>query len=194
MLQAALIAASVPVVYPFALRRMPRSGALVVAVAYAVSWAIQAMVDFDFHEVAWGVPILAVAIDALDRRDDRTLLIVAGLLLLVREDMGVVLVMLGLLRLALARPGRTGCLLIGGGLAGYLLVTALVIPAFAPERAVRLLDVRRARAGPAARAVDHRGASGAHRPAVLHPVDQGRDAGATSSCRWRCCRCARATA
>ena len=49
-----------------------------VAGAYAVSWAIQAMVDFDFHEVAWGVPILVVAVDALDRRDDRTLLIAAG--------------------------------------------------------------------------------------------------------------------
>ena len=56
-----------PVVYAFALRRMSRAGALVVAAAYGLSWAIQAMVDFDFHEVAWGVPILAVAVDALDR-------------------------------------------------------------------------------------------------------------------------------
>ncbi|MBV9820605.1 MAG: DUF2079 domain-containing protein [Actinobacteria bacterium] len=128
LVQMALIAASIPVVYAFALRRMPKTGALVVAGAYAVSWAIQAMVDFDFHEVAWGVPILAVAIDALDRRDDRTLLVAAVLLLGVREDMGVVLVMLGLLRLA-RRPRRTGYLLIGGGLAGYLLVTAVVIPA-----------------------------------------------------------------
>ncbi|HEX8094573.1 DUF2079 domain-containing protein [Jatrophihabitans sp.] len=132
LLQMALIAASVPVVYSFALRRMPRGGALVVAGAYGLGWAIQAMVDFDFHEVAWGLPILAVAVDALDRRDDRTLLISAGLLLLVREDMGAVLVMIGLLRLAY-RPRRTGYLLIGGGIAGYLLVTGLIIPAFAPN-------------------------------------------------------------
>jgi uncharacterized membrane protein len=132
VLQVALIAASVPVVYSFALRRMTRGGALVVAGAYGLGWAIQAMVDFDFHEVAWGLPILAVAIDALDRRDDRTLLISAGLLLLVREDMGAVLVMIGLLRVA-NRPRRTGYLLIGGGIAGYLLVTSLIIPAFAPN-------------------------------------------------------------
>ena len=50
-------------------------------------------------------------------------------------------------------------------------------PGVRPDRAVRLLDVRRARAGPAARAADHRGPSGAHRPAAVHPVDQGRDAG-----------------
>jgi len=132
LVQMALIAASVPVVYSFALRRMSRGGALVVAAAYGVGWAIQAMVDFDFHEVAWGVPILALAVDALDRRDDRTLLISAGLLMLVREDMGAVLVMIGLVRLAY-RPRRAGYLLIGGGIAGYLLVTALIIPAFAPN-------------------------------------------------------------
>ena len=132
LVQTALVAASVPVVYSFALRRMSRGGALVVAGAYSLSWAIQAMVDFDFHEVAWGLPILAVAIDALDRRADRTLLISAGLLLLVREDMGAVLVMIGLVRLAY-RPRRTGYLLIGAGIAGYLLVTELIIPAFAPS-------------------------------------------------------------
>ena len=132
MVQAALVAASVPVVYSFALRRMSRAGALVVAFSYGVGWAIQAMVDFDFHEVALGVPLLAVAIDALDRRDDRTLLVSAGLLLLVREDMGAVLAMIGLLRLAW-RPRRTGYLLIGAGIAGYLIVTSLVIPAFAPN-------------------------------------------------------------
>jgi uncharacterized membrane protein len=131
LVQMALIAASAPVVYSFALRRMSRGGALVVTVAYGVSWAIQAMVDFDFHEVAWGLPILAVAVDALDRRDDRVLLVSAGLLLLVREDMGAVLVMIGLVRLAY-RPRRTGYLLIGAGIAGYLLVTAVIIPAFAP--------------------------------------------------------------
>lgn len=130
VLQVALIAASVPVVYSFALRRMARGGALVVAVSYSCGWAIQAMIDFDFHEVAWGVPILAVAIDALDRRDDRTLLISAGLLMLVREDMGAVLVMLGLLRMS-HRPRRTGYLLVGAGVAGYLLVTSVIIPAFA---------------------------------------------------------------
>ena len=132
LLQMALIAASVPVVYSFALRRMTRTGALVVTGAYGIGWAIQAMVDFDFHEVAWGLPILAVAIDALDRRDDRVLLVSAGLLLLVREDMGAVLVMIGLLRLAY-RPRRTGYLMIGAGVAGYVLVTGLIIPAFAPN-------------------------------------------------------------
>ncbi|MDQ2958957.1 MAG: DUF2079 domain-containing protein [Actinomycetota bacterium] len=132
IVQAALVAASIPVVHAFAARRMGSTAALVVAAGYGCGWAIQAMIDFDFHEIAYGVPILAVLIDALDRRDDRTLLIAAGLLMLVREDMGAVLVMVGLLRL-LHRPRRTGFWLVGVGLVGYVLVTSLVIPAFAPN-------------------------------------------------------------
>lgn len=131
ILQAALVAASVPIVFSFARRRMGPNAALVVAAAYGCGWAVQAMIDFDFHEIAYGVPLLAAAIDALDRRDDRTLLITAGLLLLVREDMGVVLVVIGVLRL-LRRPRRTGFWLIGAGIIGYFVATSLVIPAFAP--------------------------------------------------------------
>ena len=137
LVQAALIAASVPVVYRFTHRRLGLSGSLIVAGTYGLGWAIQAMVDFDFHEVAWGVPILALAIDALDRDDDRALLVWAGLLLLVREDMGVVLAVLGLLRVCRhgLRTGsaRIGLILIGAGIACYFLVTSVVIPAFAPN-------------------------------------------------------------
>ncbi|MEO9240069.1 MAG: DUF2079 domain-containing protein, partial [Jatrophihabitantaceae bacterium] len=132
LVQAGLVAASIPLVHRFAGRRMSSSAALVVAAAYGCGWAIQAMIDFDFHEIAYGVPLLAAAIDALDRRDDRTLLIAAGLLLLVREDMGAVLVMLGLLRL-LRRPRAIGFWLIAAGIVGYLLATSVVIPAFAPN-------------------------------------------------------------
>ena len=88
IVQAALIAGSIPVVYRFARRRTAAALALVICGAYAIGWAFQAMIDFDFHEVAFGVPLIALAIDALDRRADRSLLIYCGLLLLVREDMG----------------------------------------------------------------------------------------------------------
>ena len=132
ILQAALVSGSIPVVHSFAARRIGPRAALAVAVAYALGWAFQAMIDFDFHEVAFAVPMLAVAIDALDREDDRTLLVASGLLLLVREDMGAVLVMIGLLRL-LRRPRWQwpGLALMGSGVGVYLLVTSIVIPHFA---------------------------------------------------------------
>ena len=73
--QAVLTAASIPVVYRFTRRRAGEGFSLVVAAAYGVGWPVQALVDFDFHEIAFGTPILALAIDALDRRDDRRLLL-----------------------------------------------------------------------------------------------------------------------
>jgi uncharacterized membrane protein len=132
VLQAALIAASVPFVHRFAARRTGPTAALVIAGAYGLGWAVQGMVDFDFHEIAYAVPLLAAAIDALDREDDRWLFVSAGLLLLVREDMGVVVALLGVLRLA-RRPRRPGWWLVVAGVVTYALVTAVVIPAFAPS-------------------------------------------------------------
>lgn len=132
LVQAALIAASVPFVHAFAARRTGPRAALAVAAAYGCGWAVQAMVDFDFHEIAFAVPVLAAAVDALDRKDDRSLLIACGLLLLVREDMGVMLVAIGLLRL-LRRPRRVGLSLIAAGVLAYLLVTSIVIPSVAPN-------------------------------------------------------------
>ncbi|CAN5514399.1 DUF2079 domain-containing protein [soil metagenome] len=132
VLQAGLIAASVPVVYRFTRRRASSNAALAVGFAYAFSWAVQTMVNFDFHEVAWGVPILALVIDALDRADDRQLLLFSGLLLLVREDMGVLLLLIGFLRL-LRRPRWVGVALIVAGIAMYEITTAVVLPHFAPN-------------------------------------------------------------
>lgn len=108
--QAALFAASVVIVHRFARRRTSARWSTVLAAGYALGWPLQAAADFDVHEVAFAVPLLAWAIDALDRRADRALLVAGLVLLLVREDMGAVVVLLGLLRLALgwADGGRTG--------------------------------------------------------------------------------------
>lgn len=130
--QAVLTAASVPVVYRFTRRRASEGMSLVIAGAYAFGWPIQALIDFDFHEVAFATPLLALAIDALDRRDDRKLLLWCALLLLVREDMGVLVLLIGMLRLGQRRPNRPLVLaLAGGGVLAYVLTTSLIIPHFA---------------------------------------------------------------
>lgn len=128
VVQAALLAASIPLVDAFARRRMPGGWALAVAAGYALGWPFASMVDFDFHEVAFAVPILAAAIDALDRRSDRALVLWAAALLLVREDMGAVVMMLGVLR-ALRRPRALGVVLIAVGAVVLAVVTQVVIPA-----------------------------------------------------------------
>jgi uncharacterized membrane protein len=130
--QAVLVAASIPVVYRFTRRRAGHGVSLVIAAAYGLGWPVQVLIDFDFHEIAFATPLLALAIDGLDRRDDRTLLICSGLLLLVREDMGAVVFLLAVLRVAQRRrPHWPAALLAGGGVLAYLLTTTVVIPHFA---------------------------------------------------------------
>lgn len=139
--QAALLAASVLVVWRFALRRLrTRWVATLVAIGYAFGWAVQGMVDFDFHEVAFAVPLIAWAIDALDRRRDGELFVAAALLLLVREDMGVVVAALGAIRLVrgLVARGRSsriwpGAVLVVAGTAAFVLVVGVVVPALNPH-------------------------------------------------------------
>jgi len=130
--QAVLVAASIPVVYRFTRRRAGHGMSLVIAGAYGLGWPVQALIDFDFHEIAFATPLLALAVDALDRRDDRRLLIWAGLLLLVREDMGAVVFLLAVLRVVQRRrPHWPAAVLAVAGAVAYVLTTTVVIPHFA---------------------------------------------------------------
>jgi uncharacterized membrane protein len=130
--QAALTAASIPVVYRFTRRRAGAGMSVLITLAYGVGWPLQALIDFDFHEIAFATPLLALAIDALDRRDDRRLVLWCALLLLVREDMGVLVALLGVLRMMQRRPNpRLVIGLVAGGIAAYVLTTSVIIPHFA---------------------------------------------------------------
>ena len=129
--QAALIAVAAVPVWRFARRRWSSGVATGLAVAFVLGWPLQGMADFDFHEIAFAVPILAWLLDALDRRRDAELFVAGGLLLLVREDMGAVLLVVGLLRLCQRRPRWPGLALAGAGILAFLLVVEVVIPAFA---------------------------------------------------------------
>ena len=151
MAQALLLAWSLPAVHRFAQRRLGSRAALVVTAAYGIGWPLQSMVDFEFHEVAFAVPLLALAIEALDRRDVPRLLVWSVLLLLVKEDMGIVVAMLGLVlwshglrdrvssqvdvraRLRAVIPPLPAAILLIGGLVAYVLLTSVIIPALSPS-------------------------------------------------------------
>jgi len=146
--QAALFAVSVVPVARFTERRFGRRRALVVAAAYAFSWPLQAAVDFDVHEIAFAVPLLAFLVDAMDRRDLRWVVGSALALLLVREDMGAVVAVAGVLVAVDAWRARrrrgpgdgggsrglwVGLGLVPVGLVGFWFATAVAIPARAPS-------------------------------------------------------------
>lgn len=137
--QAAAIAVSVAIVGAFARRHLSGRWVTLLTIGYAFGWPIQAMVDFDFHEVALAVPLLGWAIDALDRKAWVPFTVACLFLLATREDMGVIVALLGMVALGRGlRPPRTRGLAVAGaamlviGPLVYQAVTAWVLPHFSP--------------------------------------------------------------
>ncbi|MEU2236836.1 DUF2079 domain-containing protein [Streptomyces vietnamensis] len=127
--QAALVALSVYVLARTAQRHLERCIAL--GIACGLGWGTQQLIGFDFHEVAFAVPLLALACRAyLDGRT-RAAACWAAALLLVKEDLGATAAVFGLL---IARQDRrTGLLLAFGSALGTVVVLYVVIPAFAAD-------------------------------------------------------------
>ena len=95
VVQGLLFAASLPSVWLFSRRALGRPAAYLIAAAYALAWGLQAAMAADFHEIAFAVPLLAIAIERLDAGRLRSAVIAALLLLLVKEDFGLVVAVFG---------------------------------------------------------------------------------------------------
>ena len=67
-----------------------------IGLAYGFSWGLQQMIDFDFHEIAFAVPLLAFCLSALVRRRLRPAVLWALPLVLVKEDQGFTIAAIGL--------------------------------------------------------------------------------------------------
>ena len=74
----------------------------VIGVAYGFSWGLQEMIIFDFHEIAFAVPLLACSLSALVRRRPRAAAAWALPLVFVKEDQGLTVAAVGLVMIALA--------------------------------------------------------------------------------------------
>jgi hypothetical protein len=85
-----------------------RGRGLAVGVAYGLSWGVQNAVDFDFHEVAFAVPLLAFSLEALLRRRWTAAMWWAVPLVLVKEDLGAGVALIGVLVWLRAGPEREG--------------------------------------------------------------------------------------
>ncbi len=136
--QAVLLAVSVYVVGVAAVARLGRPAGLALTAAYALSFGIASAVQVDFHAVAFAVPLLALAGAAWLRGDVRGVLLWSLPLLLVKEDLGGTVAVIGLV-LWLRRPARrahhrgAGALLMVVGVFGALLVLLVVVPALSPD-------------------------------------------------------------
>lgn len=129
--QAVLLGLSVLVVSRLAVRHAGLWAGGALAVAYGLSFGLSSAVRSDFHEVAFAAPLLALAGSAyLDRRWNA----VVGWslpLLLVKEDMGATVLVVGVV-LLLAGERRRGTLLAAAGVVGAALVVLVVLPSVNP--------------------------------------------------------------
>ena len=147
--QALLTAVSVFPVAQAGTALLGRGAGRAIGAAYGFSWGLQQMINFDFHEIAFAVPLLAFSLSALVRGRTRAAVLWALPLVFVKEDQGFTVAAIGLLILAAgAFPARSGrrsgggplalirCSIPGGlflvwwGVAWSLLAIAVIIPHF----------------------------------------------------------------
>ncbi len=126
--QAVLVGAGVLVVGRLAARELGTWSGAAVAVAMGLSFGVQSAVVADFHEVALGVPLLALAGAAYVRRDWRAVALWSLPLLLVKEDLGLTVAVIGVV-VAWGGARRLGAALAAAGVLGWLLVVTVLLPA-----------------------------------------------------------------
>ena len=133
--QALLTALSVIPVYRAADQLLSRGAAQAIAAAYGLSWGLQQLVSYDFHEIAFAVPLLAASLSALVRGRTRAAILWALPLVLVKEDQGFTLAAIGLIIAFSYRRRGPGLFLAAWGMAWSLLAILVIIPHFSADHA-----------------------------------------------------------
>jgi uncharacterized membrane protein len=131
--QSVLLGLSVVPVSRTGLRRLAVPVAVLVTLAYGLSFGLLSAVLVDFHEVALAVPLLAWSLEAFSDRRWRACLWRAIPLVLVKEDLGAtVAVIAGLVALRGGRTVRARALVVAAlALAASALEVLVLIPALA---------------------------------------------------------------
>ncbi len=130
--EAVLFAAAIPIVWSAARRMVGVKAAYAVAVVFALGWPLQVASAKGFHEVAFAVPLTALALERVLAGRYRQAAFAAAALLLVKEDMGLLVAGIGLLIAWRARQSpraRTlGFVLVAAGIAMVILAVQVFIP------------------------------------------------------------------
>lgn len=130
--QALLVAVSVVPITRLAIERLGTGSGYAVGAAYGLSWGLQAAVDFDFHEIAFAVPLIAFSLVAVVEQRFRHAIMWALPLVLVKEDLGFIVAGIGLV-IAIRGKRLAGALLGVFGIAATLIEIGILIPAINPE-------------------------------------------------------------
>lgn len=133
VLQAALLAASAFFVTKTAHEALGAEGGWLIGLAYAFSWGVLGAVVAQFHEVALAAPILAVSLWLLLRGQWTACALWAGLLVFVKEDLGLTVVALGAVLVLRSRRWWPGVGLAAWGATWFVLALVVILPALNPD-------------------------------------------------------------
>lgn len=132
--QAVLLAWSVLVITALAVRHLGTRFGVAVGVAYGLSFGLVNAVAAQFHEVAFAAPLLALAGAAYVERRWRAVVLWTLPLLLVKEDLGLTVAVVGLVLWSVGER-RRGLLLGAVGVVAAALIVLVVLPSFNPAGA-----------------------------------------------------------
>lgn len=127
--QAFVVALSVIPVFLFTALRLGNRAAWLITLSYSLFWGMQQTVEFEFHEIAFAVPLIAFAIYFIDVRNAMGYFICFFLMLMTKENMGAMLVFFGIYLMVLRRY-RDGLVSLSVGAITFPLMTKVVIPFF----------------------------------------------------------------
>jgi uncharacterized membrane protein len=130
VVQALLVGVSVLAVSQLGRELLGPAAGRCIAAAYGLSWGLQQLAKYDFHEIAFAVPLLAFSLSAMVRGRTRAAVLWALPLVFVKEDQGFTLVAIGLIMALAYRRYWAGLLLSSWGLFWSLLAITVIIPHF----------------------------------------------------------------
>ncbi|WP_354569669.1 DUF2079 domain-containing protein [Glaciihabitans sp. UYNi722] len=126
--QSVLLAVSAWPLVAWAQRSLGRRGAVAVGMIYGLSFGIGSAAGFDFHEVAFAVPLISFALCSLGLGRLRSAAAFALPLVLVKEDLGVTVVAVIGVLLFLRGARRLGIALVIVGVAATALEVGILLP------------------------------------------------------------------
>ncbi|MGC0416823.1 DUF2079 domain-containing protein [Embleya sp. AB8] len=130
--QAFLVGISVIPITRIAARAFGPWGSAALGIAYGLSWGIQSAISFDFHEIAFAVPLLAFGLDRFLLGRHVQALAWWLPLILVKEDLGLTLAAAAVPLLALRR-WKLAAVHVLIGVAAFALAIFVLLPAINPN-------------------------------------------------------------
>ena len=129
IIQGFLFALAILPIFLFSEKRLGRWPAYMLALGYALFWGVQQAVEFDFHEVAFAVPVTAFAIYFIDEKRWGGYFLCIGLLLITKENLAITVAFFGVYLIAF-REFKRGLLSLFIGMVWFSAVMGVFMPYF----------------------------------------------------------------